>query len=126
MSEATQPDPPEGCGEVQSGDAPAEPPDRRRWWQCTAPRVAGRIAALILAVSAVALLAWLLLSRPWDAASKAAWFSGLGMFLAVVVALWQSVIIRRQAEDDAKEAQLRPHHRRPGRMRRAPTFPFGA
>ena len=107
MSEPIQPDPPAGGSEVQSGDAPTEPPDRRRWWHCTAPRIASRIAALILAVSAAVLLAWLLLSQPWDAASKAAWFSGLGMFLAVVVALWQSVIIRRQAEDDAKEAHER-------------------
>jgi hypothetical protein len=106
MSEPTQPDPPADRNEVQSGDAPTEPPDRRRWWHCAGLRIAGRIAGFILAVPAAVLLAWLLLSQPGDVAARAGWFLGLGTFL-VVVALWQSVIIRRQAKDDAKEAHER-------------------
>jgi hypothetical protein len=34
-------------------------------------------------------------------------FAAVGTFLAVVVALWQSVIVRRQAEQDAKDAAER-------------------
>lgn len=105
MSEPSQSDPPTGHRAIQPGEAPAELRDRRRWWHGAAPRIPNGIAA-ILAV----LLAWLLLGRPWDVASHAARLWCLAALIAVFVALWQSVVIRRQAQDDARQAHERLRH----------------
>ncbi len=65
------------------------------------------IIAIGCAVTSAGLLIAALWIVSWDISAKAAWFSGVGTLLAVVVALWQSLIIRRQAKDEAKEAQQR-------------------
>lgn len=104
MNEPRRPDPPVGRRGAQPCDAPSALRDGRRWWQCTALRIGGGLATFLLTV----LLAWLLLNRPWDVvASAAARLPCLVTFIAVVVALWQSVIIRRQARDDARTAHER-------------------
>ncbi|MDD4867824.1 MAG: hypothetical protein PHQ28_12120 [Mycobacterium sp.] len=69
--------------------------------------IPGGIAALLLTV----LLAWLLLDRRWDiVASATARLPCLTTSIAVFVALWQSVVIRRQARDDAIAAHERLRH----------------
>lgn len=44
-------------------------------------------------------------SEVWGTAAE--WFSGIASFVAVAVALWQSIVIRKQAKDDAKDAAKR-------------------
>lgn len=44
-------------------------------------------------------------SDVWGTAAE--WFSGIASFVAVAVALWQSIVIRKQARDDAKDAARR-------------------
>jgi hypothetical protein len=51
-----------------------------------------------------AFFAWLLVFSGWETGSKADWFAGIGSFAAVAVALWQSVVIRRQTDAAAAVA----------------------
>ncbi|MGO9103845.1 MAG: hypothetical protein ACLP9Y_32115 [Mycobacterium sp.] len=68
------------------------------------------IAAIVCGAVAVALLIAALILVHWDVGSKAEWCAGTGAFAAVIVALWQTISIQRQAKDDAKEAQKRLRH----------------
>ncbi|MET0896453.1 MAG: hypothetical protein ABWY45_00920 [Mycobacterium sp.] len=67
----------------------------------------GEIASLIFVPVAAGGLFWLLVGMDWPSGSKAEWFSGLASFGAVAVALWQSVVIRRQAAAESLEATER-------------------
>ncbi|MEY8014882.1 hypothetical protein [Mycobacterium servetii] len=104
MSEPSQPDQTVDRHEGQTGSASLELRDRRCWWHCTTLRVSRRIATLLLLA---VLLAWLLPTRPWDVAFQAARLSCLATFIAVFVALWQSVVIRSRAQDEVREAHER-------------------
>lgn len=106
MNEPPQPDPPAGQRDVPSGEAPPELRGRRRWSQCTALRMVCGSAVFLLAV----LLAWLLSAGPWDVAPQAVRLSCLAAFGAVIVALWQSVVISRRAHEEAREARERLRH----------------
>ncbi|GAB7069779.1 hypothetical protein H7J06_15585 [Mycobacterium hodleri] len=64
------------------------------------------IVAAIGAASISSLVASFVV-EPWDVGSLAEWISGLGTLAAVAVALWQSVVIRRQAAEDAVEVAAR-------------------
>jgi hypothetical protein len=65
------------------------------------------IGWVLLGSSIGGLLSYMLVFSGWDPGSKADWFAGLGSFAAVAVALWQSVVIRRQADADAVTAAKR-------------------
>jgi hypothetical protein len=53
---------------------------------------------------AFGLLVWSFVLDPWPVGATAEWVAGLGSFAAVAVALWQSVILRSAALEEAAEA----------------------
>ncbi|MBL1079473.1 hypothetical protein JK358_34215 [Nocardia sp. 2] len=60
-----------------------------------------------MGVAAIATLATFLVRSRWEVGSKAEWVAGLGALSAVVVALWQTIRIQKQAAEDAQEAATR-------------------
>lgn len=60
--------------------------------------------ALALGLVAIGLLIWSFALEPWAVGSTPEWLAGLGSSAAVAVALWQSVVLRRQAEQEAATA----------------------
>ena len=56
---------------------------------------------------AFALLVWSFVLEPWPVGATADWVVGLGTLSAVVVALWQSTVLRRLALDEATDAANR-------------------
>lgn len=54
-------------------------------------------------------IAWFVFLAPGETGSKADWFFGAAVFCVVLVALWQTVSIQRQAEQKAVEAAERFH-----------------
>jgi hypothetical protein len=62
---------------------------------------------LAWAVGAGLVIIWMLAFSGWAAGSKADWFLGASAFSAVMVAMWQTLTIQRQAKQDAAEAAER-------------------
>jgi hypothetical protein len=58
-------------------------------------------------VGAGLVIIWVLAFSGWVVGSKADWFFGASAFSAVMVAMWQTVNIQRQAKQDAAEAAER-------------------
>jgi hypothetical protein len=52
-------------------------------------------------------IAWFILLGPGEAGSKADWFFGAAVFCAVLVTMWQTVNVQRQANQRAAEAEER-------------------
>ncbi|WP_234834790.1 hypothetical protein [Mycolicibacterium stellerae] len=52
-------------------------------------------------------IAWFILLGPGDAGSKADWFFGAAVFCAVLVIMWQTVNVQRQANQRAAQAEDR-------------------
>lgn len=73
-----------------------------RGWFTAIGRWRGSLA-LLLGLVAVGLLVWSFVLDPWPVGSTPEWLAGLGTSAAVAVALWQSVVLRRQAEQDATD-----------------------
>ena len=60
------------------------------------------IAAVAAIVAAV--MWWAFHQKPDKIGYPAEWFAGLGAFAAIAVALWQSIIIRKQAAEELRSA----------------------
>jgi hypothetical protein len=85
----------------------------RRTWSENAPALAAAFATTTVVLVFVVVLQAVELHRRYpviDWGTVPATFAAIGTLAAVVVALWQSLTIRRQAKDDANEAQQRLLH----------------
>ncbi|MCV7289407.1 hypothetical protein H7J87_29175 [Mycolicibacterium wolinskyi] len=82
----------------------------REWWADTKGSIAVISSAIALAILVIAVLQSIDLMEKYPRINWGnVWepFAAVGTIGAVVVALWQSVVIRRQAKDDAAEAATR-------------------
>lgn len=68
-------------------------------------RNATQIGSRMCGVLSVGFLIAALLAADIETGSKAEWLSGIGTLTAVVVALWQTITIQKQAKEQAHEAQ---------------------
>jgi hypothetical protein len=93
--------PPEG-GAVTDRFRPVQRPQEGH----LAPRWNG-IGWLAWGVAAILLVAWFILFAPGELGSKADWFFGAVIFCVVMVGLWQTLSIQRQANQKAADAAER-------------------
>lgn len=64
-------------------------------------------AWLVGAAVAILLLGWLILFSPGESGSRAQWFFGAAVFAMVLVTLWQTTVVTRQAARTAADAAER-------------------
>ncbi|UGU30948.1 hypothetical protein LT350_31350 [Mycolicibacterium smegmatis] len=62
------------------------------------------IGWLVCGVAGTLTIAWYILAAPGELGSKAEWFFGAVVFVAVAVTMWQTVTFARQAQHDAADA----------------------
>lgn len=62
------------------------------------------IGWLVCGVAGSLAIAWFILAAPGELGSKAEWFFGAVVFVVILVTMWQTVTIARQAQHDAADA----------------------
>ncbi|HEX3546444.1 MAG TPA: hypothetical protein VHU62_07700 [Mycobacterium sp.] len=109
LAQSTSATEPRQPGEAAESAKPTEQtePARRAPRRFSAVGGWGGIGWLVCGVVGGVAIAWFIFLSPGELGSRAEWFFGAVVFGAVVVGMWQTTIIQRQAKRDAAEAAER-------------------